>query len=145
MTQPLLVFLCGTDLPGTMVREMFPAFGYNGNRFIVSGMTATWSDVGDLIQHRLDVVVIEAGIAPSADELQSCLTRLVNTTPITVVLVVAREDPSITYHFDGVDRVKIWRAPVNWRHLAERTYSFVQEHKASQGKTPADEKWDLII
>ena len=82
-------------------------------------------------------------MAPSADELQRCLTRLVNATLITVVLIVANEDPSIRYHFDGVDRVSIWRAPVNWRHVAERTYAFVQERKAS-GETSADD-WSLII
>ena len=55
---PLNVFLCGMDLPGAMVREMFPAFGYDSHRFVVSGMTAAWAHVGDLIQHPLDVLVI---------------------------------------------------------------------------------------
>jgi len=81
-----------------------------------------------------DVLVIEASLT-SIDELQSCLTQIVKTTPITVVLALTEECPAITYHFGGNDRVKIWLLPVNWAQVAESTYAFMSEQKLSPVET----------
>ncbi len=128
---PLKVILCGPDR-NVVLRTMFLPFASHPGGFEVLSLTTTLQAMArDVKEMRPNVLVIEASLAPSIDELQSFLTQIVKTTPITVVLVLTEECPPITYQFGGNDRVKIWLLPVNWAQVAEHTYSFVLEQKLS--------------
>jgi cellulose biosynthesis protein BcsQ len=116
------IFLCGSDMGGVIMKQMHPAFFADNSRFAISSMTATWSDVArDVPNHRPDVLVIEAGIAPSPDALRSYLTQLTGTI---AVLVLPAAWANMEGQFSSIAAVRgVFVAPVNWAAVANATYS----------------------
>ena len=140
---PLKVILCGATMQFVLKNMFLPFASYAGGFEVLSLATTLKAMTGDAQAYRPDVLVIESSIAPSVDELQRCLTQLVNTTPITVVLALTEECPTITYHFDGSDRIKTWIAPVNWTQVADSTHAFVSEQKSLSNRSLVEEAGDL--
>ena len=142
---PLKVILCGATMQFILKTMFLPFASHAGGFEVLSLVTTLQAMAHDVKAYCPDVLVIESSIAPSIDELQSVLTQIVKTTPITIVLVLTEECPPITYQFGGIERVKIWFTPVDWKKVAESTYSFTSEQKASLRGTVVDETRDLLF
>ena len=124
------IFLCGSDMSGVIMKQMHPAFFSDNSRFAISSMTATWSDVArDVPNHRPDVLVIEASIAPSPDALRSYLTQLTGTIAI---LVLPQAWSNMEGQFSSIAAVRgVFIAPVNWIAVANATYSACVTEKSN--------------
>jgi len=143
-TDPLKVILCGANMQ-FILKTVFMPFASQPKHFEVLLLVTELKTVErEVLNYRPDLLVIESSLAPSIDELQSCLTRIVNATPITVVLVLTEECPPITYQFSGVERVRLWLAPVSWTEVAESIYFFMSEQKSSLHEAVVEEARDLL-
>ena len=84
--QAITVFIAGPDMPGTVLRAMYPPFNADPARFQVLSLAADWTDTQrNVAQYRPEALVLEAGLAPDPNTLRNYLTTLAGTIALVVL------------------------------------------------------------
>ena len=120
---PATIFLAAPDMPGTILRLMYPAYQDNV-RFQVVSMGNRWEDVVTQVGSiRPEILVMEATLAPDPESLRAYLSQLVGTI---VILVLPNVWLQFKGAFENLQSVRgVYLAPVNWAEIAKATYSAV--------------------
>ena len=137
LATPLKVYLCGSDLVGRVVNQMYPAFA-DSSRFEIISMTSTWSHVlTDVPSLRPDILVIDASIAPSLEDLRRFLSFVIEKRQQAICLQVIPEEKEGEEEWTSevMDEIvflspypiTIWDLPVLWAEVALYSYSLFEE------------------
>ena len=122
--QQVMTVLAGVD-SGIVYQQMVPAFA-NDNRFAIGTTCNNWGEFErTLEQLRPELLVTQASIAPSPDQLIKALSRLNIWNGVAIVLINPDEKPTQSL-FERVASVRrVITLPAHWGEVTEVGYSVV--------------------